>query len=307
MTLCVFLFLALILSSCSTGIESTKKIKMNKEDLKLMAKSAEQTFSSDVAGSALSSWEVGKPFMAMSDRTLFIFQPSGLSNDEYATEIKGKILRFAGMESQLTPGLSEECILLFSDGANTLRYSTGKSTETALKEIDSSKLPLLSDLALIEAWKEKINGMTLWTRNSLWYDATGERKDGRKFAKVKVLDVMPATGDFPIRVKIEDSDGVDAYLQMNYTSDTHDSRDFAAIFFLNDPKAKYPQISDENWNLIQQGKVAIGMTKDECRLALGNPDDLNSGHSTFQTMDMWQYSNGTFLMFADGILTRFRL
>ena len=78
------------------------------------------------------------------------------------------------------------------------------------------------------------------------------------------------------------------------------------LFLLADPKGKYPHISNENWALIQQGKVGTGMTKEECKLSIGNPDDLQSGHSRSQTMDIWQYNDGTFLMFEDGLLTRFR-
>lgn len=100
--------------------------------------------------------------------------------------------------------------------------------------------------------------------------------------------------------------GEEAYLHMNYTSDTHDSRNFATLFFMNDPKTKYPQISEENWAMIQKGKVSLGMTKEECKLSVGNPDELNAGHSQSQTMDVWQYSDGTYLVFTDGLLTRFR-
>ncbi len=95
-------------------------------------------------------------------------------------------------------------------------------------------------------------------------------------------------------------------MNMYYTSDTYGSRNFASIFYFSDPKAKYPNITDENWTLIQHGKVGIGMTKEECKLSIGNPDELQSGHSRSQTMDIWQYNDGTFLMFEDGLLTRFR-
>ncbi|MDE7096016.1 MAG: hypothetical protein K2O47_00810, partial [Muribaculaceae bacterium] len=168
------------------------------------------------------------------------------------------------------------------------------------------RLPLLADLELIEKWKEKINGKTLWTKSNLWYDRHGERCPGQKFAKVKVTDVLPTTGDFPMKVRICRRQGEEAYLQMNYTSDMFDSRNFASVFFLTDPKNNYPQISEENWDLIKDGKVGSGMTKDECKLALGNPDEVNSGHNHSQTMDIWQYANGTYLIFTDGLLTRFR-
>lgn len=298
--------LTAISTSCSTGIESTKKIRMTKEDVKLMAKSAEQSFAESIQGSLLSEWKKGKDFLAMSDRTLYIFEPTELSGAEREYPLQGTILTFTGIESHINPDLREECVIVFSDGKRTLRYRTGKTTTDALKEIDSSRLPLISDIMLIEQWKEKIAGKTLWTKSNLWYDSAGNRIPGLKFARVTVTDVEAATGDFPIRVRISGPNGEDGYLQMNYTSDLHDSRNFASDFFLSDPKEKHPNISDEHWTAIQRGKVMEGMTKEECKLSLGNPDEVRSGHNRSQTMDIWQYSDGTYLMFTDGLLTNFR-
>lgn len=292
--------------SCSTGIESTKKIKMTKEDAKLMVKTAEQTYTESLQGTPLSSWKEGKEFLAMSDRTLYIFEPTGLNNEPSGQALKGNILIFKGFDSYQTPDLREECILLFSDGQNTYRYRTGKPTATAMKEIESSKVPLISDLDLIAQWKEKLMGKTFWTKSNLWYDEKGDRCSGQKYTKVKIIDVVPTTGDFPMKVKIKDESGKEAFMQMNYTSDAYDSRNFASLFFISDPKTKYPKISEENWALIKDGKVGLGMTKEECKLAIGNPDEVNAGHNHSQTMDMWQYANGTYLMFTDGLLTRFR-
>lgn len=292
--------------SCSTGIEGTKKIRMTKEDIRLMVKSPEQTFSESIQGSPLSAWEMGKQFLGMSDRTLYIFEPTGMNAEDPYQSLKGKTLYYTGLDSYVNPDLREECVILFSDGQRTLRYRTGKSTSDSMKEIDSSKLPLIADINLIDKWKEKITGMTLWTKSNLWYDISGNRLPGLKFAKVKVEEVVPSTGDFPISIRISGPDGKQGYLHMNYTSDLHDSRNFAAILNLSDPKEKYPYISDEHWMLIQQGKVGQGMTKEECKLAIGNPDEVRSGHNRAQTMDIWQYSDGTYLMFSDGLLTNFR-
>lgn len=293
-------------SSCSTGIESTKKIKMTKEDVKLMAKTPEQIFAESLRGEPLSLWEKGREFMGMSDRTLYVFEPTGLTSELTDQSLNGKTLKYTGIDSYQTPDLKEECVILFSDGIHTYRYKTSESTTEAMKQIDSNKLHLLSDIRLINLWKEKISGMTLWTKSNLWYDASGDRIPGYKFTKVRVDDVEPTSGDFPMRVKITGPNGIEGYLQMNYTSDVHDSRNFSALFFLSDPKEKYPQIREENWELIQKGKVGLGMTKEECKLAIGNPDELRSGHNRDQTMDIWQYSDGTYLFFTDGLLNEFR-
>lgn len=298
---------AIMLSpSCSTGIESTKKIRMTKEDVRLMTKSPEQKFAESIQGSLLSEWKPGKEFMAMSDRTLLIFEPNSLTEDNPEMNIKGKKLSYVGLDSHLSPDLKEECVIVFTDGVRQLRYRTGKPTSTALSEIDSSKLPLISDIALIDQWREKTVGSTFWTKNNLWYDEAGERKNGLKFARVKVTDAVASTGDFPIWIKIAGPDGMTGFLPMNYTSDIHDSRNFAAIFYLSDPKDKYPNIPVEHWELIQHGRVGEGMTKEECKLSIGNPDEVRSGHNRSQTMDIWQYSDGTYLMFTDGLLTNFR-
>ena len=293
-------------ASCSTGIESTKKIRMTKEDVRMMAKSPEQKFAENIIGSPLSAWEIGRPFTAMTDRTLYLFDPVGVAPNGAEEPIKGKTLTYVGLDSHINPDLREECVILFSDGIRTYRYRTGKTTQAALKEIDSSRLPLMADAELIEQWKEKLSGMTLWTKSNLWYNAAGERKPGFKFAKVKVADVEASSGDFPINVRIIGPDGVDGYMHMDYKADIHDSRNFAAIFFLSDPKERYPNVTDEHWRLIQQGRVGEGMTKEECKLSIGNPDEVRSGHNRSQTMDIWQYSDGTYLMFTDGLLTNFR-
>ncbi len=298
--------LAAIFASCSTGIESTKKIRMTKEDEKLMAKSAEQLYAASLQGTPLSSWEKGKTFLAMSDRALYIFEPNGATTDPIGQNLTGKRLSYVGMDQLVNPDLKDECVILFSDGSNTFRYRTKKTMDEALKEIDSSKLPLLADLDLVESWRQKLDGTTLWTRSNLWYDADGNRLPGLKFAKVEVRDVVPSAGDFPMKVKISGPNGEEAYLNMNYTSDMYDSRNFAALFYLSDPKKKYPNITEEVWTLIQRGRVGEGMTKEECKLSIGNPDEVQSGHSRTQTMDIWQYNDGTYLMFEDGLLTRFR-
>ncbi|MDE6740968.1 MAG: hypothetical protein K2J58_01400, partial [Muribaculaceae bacterium] len=183
--------------SCSTGIESTKKIRMTKEDVRLMTKSPEQEFAEKIQGTPLSDWKPGKPFMAMSDRTLLIFEPVAIDSDYSNRSIKGKKLLYSGLDSHVSPDLKEECVILFSDGERLLRYRTGKPTSEALSSIDSSRLPLMSDLTLIDQWRQKTIGSSFWTKSNLWYDVCGNRMPGLKFAKVTVTDLLPAIGDFP--------------------------------------------------------------------------------------------------------------
>lgn len=269
----------------------------------MMAKSDEQLLAARIKGIPLKDWNKGKKFLVMSDRSVYLFEQPLPSDD--AVSLQGEILSYEGTESKMNPDLKEECVIKFSHGSDTYYFNSGKTIQNAMEEIDSSKIPLLADLDLVQEWKNQLVGKNLWTKNSLWYDEAGQRKMGLKFAKVKIEDVLPADGDFPMKVKLSRNGDV-SYVYMNYTTDTADSRNFAALFFLDDPKLRYPDISDENWSLIQAGKVGKGMTKEECRLALGNPDELRAGHNTSQTLDIWQYGDGTYLFFTDGLLNSFR-
>ena len=85
-----------------------------------------------------------------------------------------------------------------------------------------------------------------------------------------------------------------------------ESRTFPSLVSIYDPKLKYPQITAETWKLIQEGKVALGMTKEECKLSLGNPSEADSGHDWNNTIDVWSYPDGTCLHFQDGLLVNFR-
>ncbi|MDE6513468.1 MAG: hypothetical protein K2L05_04720, partial [Muribaculaceae bacterium] len=84
------------------------------------------------------------------------------------------------------------------------------------------------------------------------------------------------------------------------------ARTFANQFSLTNPRKNYPQISDTNWNLISQGRVALDMTREECRLALGAPSQVDREALPNGIFERWIYEDGVYLFFTDGLLTRFR-
>jgi len=58
----------------------------------------------------------------------------------------------------------------------------------------------------------------------------------------------------------------------------------------------------DNWERILKGKVKIGMTKEMCRLAWGEPNDINKTISSTQILEQWVY-DANYLYFQNGILT----
>ena len=76
---------------------------------------------------------------------------------------------------------------------------------------------------------------------------------------------------------------------------------FEDIFCFKNPRNKHPNITDENWQLIKQSKVIIGMTKEECELSWGKPNDINETIFQNYTSEQWVYSNN-YLYFKNNIL-----
>ena len=73
------------------------------------------------------------------------------------------------------------------------------------------------------------------------------------------------------------------------------------------PKLKYPNISNANWLLIQSGDLKLGMTKLECELSYGAPDDINSTSNKLGSSEQWIYNRqiggDVYLYFKNGRLT----
>lgn len=68
---------------------------------------------------------------------------------------------------------------------------------------------------------------------------------------------------FTIKSTFKSTSAINTILQSdNYFND---------LFGIGNLKAKYPSITEEMWQLISRGEVRKGMTKEECKLALGDP------------------------------------
>lgn len=299
----LILFLC-VSTGCNTGIESTKTITFSRDDRKRLAPTPEEKLMEDLRSQVLSEWSKGKRFLVSDNRVSVVFDPYSVNPDE--GDLAGKVIEYEGVATKTTPGGADEAVIVFKDGSRILQYSTGKTPEVAATSISGMDVPMLIDLDLVEKARKILLGKKVWTRSQLWYDTDENKIDGRKFVAVDITDITPGTMVFPLKISIIDEKGNPAVMYMNAGGAGNESRTFQNLFSLTDPKIKFPGIQDEVWSLIQQGKVRPGMTKEECKLSLGNPSDVNSGHDWNSTIDLWQYTNGTFLRFQDGVLVDFR-
>lgn len=295
-----------LFGGCFTGIESTKKIKLTREVKKSKKTSDEELFFNGIIGQTVGTLNEGHRFYVTDDRAILIFEPEGIPLGVSMPEIGGDTITFTGVEPRVDASGEIKLVLDFTDGSFKLPYNTGRPFDTGLDSFRTDQIPMIIDLDIVAQAKELLQGKKVWTKTLLWYDKNGERINGRKFVPVTITDVEPGNMVFPLNVKILSNDSTVAWMWMNTGHSGTESRSFFHLFSLTDPHEKHPGITNEIWEKITNGDVTVGMTKDECRLALGLPSDLSSGHDYSQTLDMWSYENGIILWFEDGVLTRFR-
>lgn len=300
---CASTALCMSLSSCFTGVEGTKTVTLSREDIKAQQPSAETQLLADIKLLPAGSWLPGKEFMATESRLAYLMEmpPEWTPADS----IGRRLLIFMGMEPRMLPDGSTQAMLLFQLDGAVLRLPTGKSPEATQTGYYASMIPMLVDMDIVERTDSVLRGRKMYTRSQLWYDACGEKIPGRKFVPVEITGVKPGTTAFPLNVEFRDADGATAYMPMNYGASGFESRSLESLFSIDDPRRKHANIPESHWEAICNGKVLPGMTKEECRLSLGNPSDVNAGHSYSQTLDIWQYPDGRVLRFADGLLVDF--
>lgn len=295
-------------SSCFTGVEGTKKITMSGDDRKRAVVSAEEDFFSAVTGVPLSEWDYGKVFIASDNKALLVFEQEGLPRDVDSVALGGQLLSYGGTGLKLAPDGKETLTIVFKNkSGQRFVYNTGLSREEGVVSTKSDQIPMLIDMDMVGNASAMLEGRTLWIKSPLWYDSAGVRKNGRKFDPVTVMSVKAGILAFPMQVEFKDTAGSLSYAFMSFGHSPNDSRSFANLFSLSDPRNRFKSVTDENWKSICNGTVRTGMTKEEVKLALGNPSEVEAGRSYSQTIDIWQYPDGGVLWFADGILTRYKM
>ena len=140
--------------------------------------------------------------------------------------------------------------------------------------------------------------------------------NGLRHIEVTVDSVVPGDENFPAAVcfSIADSNlaksaGVadkEYMLYMTAGMTRGGSRSFDTLFAFDNPRNRYPEIQDDVWEYIIRSRIRKNMTRDECRLALGSPPSVERVPTYGGMVERWSYTDGVYLIFEDGYLTRFR-
>lgn len=314
LSLAVISAACLLLESCFTGVESTPRIDASAVKRERAATvTPEQLFLSDILPQPPSQWKAGKIFRVTDDRISRIFTSASSAPDS----LTGTNLIFQDIvpATSLTGDDAAEVRFTTEDGRRYFYRINGMST-AKIDTMTTLEIPFTIDMDIVRSIDGKLRGKDFYIRTSAWYDSDGIRKEnGLRHIRVLVDSVVPGDAYFPALVcfTVADEDmrqraGEDEHaVFMSVGTSRTATRNFDVLFSFDSPRKQHPEINDETWNLIISSKVRQGMSRDECRLALGAPPEVLRTPSYGGMREMWSYSDGVFLIFEDGFLTRFRL
>lgn len=297
--------MAVGLCGCFTGVEGTGKINLSKKDIVASAPTLEEKFLADIQPTYLKEWTEGKAFFIADDKFRLITE-----NIEGTPVTKGDTLFFNHSEARVGADGGEKTLIIFTKNIVGKKGTTGflieKAVEDAMDSFSSSEVSMAIDLDIVNEIGSKLIGKTLWTKTASWFEIGNtdnmRHKKGKKFIPVTITGVSPGNAFFPLAIIFRDPEGENGLLLMNIGNSSNDSRSFGKLFSLTDPKNSYRQITTENWEAIQNEQVRVGMTKEEAKLSLGNPSDIDTGHNYSSAVEIWYYPDGRYLRFVDGLL-----
>ncbi len=293
----------LSLSSCFTGIESTPRIEASKDVEVSLQPTEEQKFVECVKPEAPSQWQPGKQWLVADDKISLIFSPSAENN----SSLKGEVITYESRRN--IPSITGEDVveLTFVDSkGRKFVYDSGVNVDD-FSVRNELVIPFAIEMLPVELADSLMRGNTYYIKSPRWYDAKGNVSHGLRHIAVTIDSVVPGNAIHPLMVAFhQENDSQQHYVMMTYGAAANATRNFDVLFSFADPRASYQEIEEETWQLITRSEVKEGMTRDECRLALGAPNSLLRGAAYGEHVERWTYDNGVFLIFEDGILTRFR-
>lgn len=305
-SLILLITLPLMLVSCFTGVEDTKKVS-DKDVSKAISRSQTAMKKQDLLVAykdSVPAWRQGKRFYVTDSQVKLIFAPSNSVNSD-TLQLSGKTLVYDGYSEGGVLDNRKTVNLMFSDSNNKYIYPTNKE----IQEFNSQfQIPFLIDEDMVAFYSKQLSNKDFWIKTALWYDVNNERMiKGRQFVKVHVERVEPGNKVFPLKVVFSASDsGQEAFVWIATNVEVMKDRDFGSLFTTENLRERHKDITDANWARITNCQVVEGMTKEECKLSLGTPKQVKQRPTYDGLNEIWYYDGGSFLLFADGLLKDFR-
>lgn len=299
--------MALVMAGCFTGVESTPKITYSdvKRANATAQPTAEQTFLSEIGPQPPAQWQPGKKFYVADPKASIVFSStadlSALAGQEVAFHAIRPVPSVTGQEVTeiefVTPAGES---VFYRDNLPFAEVADRKQLE----------VPFTIEMSIVDAVKKQLTGQKYFVVTPHWYTADGSQAiNGLRYVQAEVVDVAPGNAIYPVRVVFRPLDGKPGELYSMYMTVGNartSTRNFFTLFAFKNPRDQFPRMDDETWDLISHSLVKLGMTRDECRLALGTPQTVGQRATTAGMVEYWSYSDGVYLLFEEGYLSYFR-
>lgn len=300
---------------CFTGVESTPRIDSSDVRRKQAEGiTPEQLFLAALRPEAPARWQRGRRLRVANDRISLVFTAAS----DNTSGLGGHDIFFDSFvpARSLTGDDAMDAVFVSDDGRR-LVYRVPDMSQARLDTLWRLDVPFTIDLDLVARADSAMRRQHYYVRTPMWYNPVKrEAVSGLRHVEVSIDSVVPGNENFPLAVffSIVDPalrakacpDGANRLVLMSLGSTRAATRNFDTLFAFEDPRREHPEIKDDVWQLIIASKVREGMTRDECRLALGAPPSLERIPTYAGMVERWTYSDGVFLIFEDGYLTRFR-
>ena len=273
------------------------------------AVSAEQAFMiANFKESNLNEWKVGDEFVCVVNHLPTLMEPRKGIKEDYSN-FKDVVLRYKGLEESQTWNGVESYVVYEDNNGTEFIYRISKPVTDILSSNFTPLLPELVSLNYINKADSLLRDKTLYVKTSNWYSLNGEEERCKKLIPITVQKVIAGNKIFPLAVVFKSENEKEALVYTSMFASQYMSQysTFDKLFTFTNPRDKYPQIKDEIWQLITMSQVVEGMTKNECQISLGLPDEVSQISEYSGLRERWLYKTGTFLEFKDGLLVKFRL
>ena len=179
-----------------------------------------------------------------------------------------------------------------TDDGTTLTYECKSNA-------DCIRLPYLFNVDDIETARIVLIGTKVW----------GTRDTRFPYSPLTIVGVgIGKSTKYQHEILVIDSQGEKHSLQTNLSltnalSLEDEDNQFIDHYKFSDPEKAFPRIPKSDWNLIRQGRIRIGMSKDACKLSWGEPDDIHTSRGRWGVHEQWVYSRNRYVYFENGKLS----
>ncbi len=304
--------LTIVFYSCSpvSDLSATGKWKRKKIDEIVIPKTAEEKFiSENILFEGCGQWQHGKRFIYDGETPNILLKPVDLNEVIPDSTFHHKIFTFHSFAEYTTFGGEKKVALIFECEGKKYQFNTDKVFDQISDTSYRPMIPNLISLDEIDKFSELLVGKQLYIRTPQWYNLSGERIDGKKLVPITVKEISVGNTTLPVKLTFTDSEGKEAMvlLSLKTRSETGENRIFDRMFSFENPRLRYPTISDDIWERITKGTLVKGMTKEECRLSRGMPEEVKQIPTYSGLREQWLYELNEYLYFEDGLLIDFRI